>query len=129
MPQGGVHPLADRAAGQATNGRGRIGVFFYPLMYRHYLYGKAHDLVFFGFCLYTFFMDTKRLGRPPKGSDKIKSIRLDMRLNEAEKEGFRAAAELSGLDLSAWIRERLRQVAWKELEKAGRPVPFIENKQ
>ncbi len=71
-------------------------------------------------------METKRRGRPPKNLEKIKGIRLDMRLNEAEKEGFRAAAELSGLDLSAWIRERLRQVAWKELEKAGRPIPFLE---
>lgn len=71
-------------------------------------------------------METKRRGRPPKGSGQAKTIRLDMRLNEAEKEGFRAAAELSGLELSAWIRERLRAVAWKELAKAGRPVPFLE---
>ena len=70
-------------------------------------------------------MESKRRGRPPKGSDQVKGIRLDMRLNEAEKEGFRAAAELAGLDLSTWIRERLRQVAWKELERAGRPVPFL----
>jgi hypothetical protein len=67
----------------------------------------------------------KRLGRPPKGSDKIKGIRLDMRLEESEKEGFRAAAELAGLDLSAWIRERLRQIARKELDGAGIPVPFL----
>jgi hypothetical protein len=66
-----------------------------------------------------------RRGRPPKGSDKARSIRLDMRLEEAEKEAFRAAAELAGLDLSAWIRERLRRVAWEELERAGRPVPFL----
>lgn len=78
------------------------------------------------FCLYNLSMETKkRRGRPPKGSGEAKTIRLDMRLNEAEKEGFRAAAELSGLDLSAWIRERLRQVAWKELERAGKPVPFL----
>ena len=68
----------------------------------------------------------KRRGRPPLGSDKIKGIRLDMRLDEREKEGFRAAAELSGLDMSSWIRERLRSVAWKELERAGKPVPFIK---
>lgn len=66
-----------------------------------------------------------RRGRPPKGSGKIKSIRLDMRLHEAEKEGFRLAAELSGLELSAWIRERLRKVARDELERAGQPVPFL----
>ncbi len=67
----------------------------------------------------------QRRGRPPKGSGKIKGIRLDMRLEASEKEAFRLAAELAGLDLSAWIRERLRQVARKELEGAGRPVAFL----
>ena len=66
-----------------------------------------------------------RRGRPPKGSEKIKSIRLDMRLQEAEKEGFRAAAELAGLELTAWIRERLRRVAREELQEAGKDVPFL----
>jgi hypothetical protein len=68
-------------------------------------------------------------GRPRKGSEKIKGIRLDMRLELAEKEGFRAAAELSGLDLSAWIRERLRQIARTELEQAGQEVPFLPGRQ
>lgn len=67
----------------------------------------------------------KRLGRPPKGSHKVKGIRFDMRLEAAEKEAFRNAAELSGLDLSAWVRERLRAVARKELEVAGHPVAFL----
>ena len=70
----------------------------------------------------------KRRGRPPKGSGKTKGNRIDMRIDDAEKDGFRAAAELAGLDMSAWIRERLRQAAWKELEKAGQPVPFIPSK-
>jgi hypothetical protein len=70
-------------------------------------------------------MSAKRLGRPPKAPEKTKGLRLEIRLDEAEKDGFRAAAELSGLELSAWIRERLRQVAWKELERVGRPVPFV----
>jgi uncharacterized protein (DUF1778 family) len=70
----------------------------------------------------------KRRGRPPKGSGNTKGIRLDMRLHEAEKEGFRAAAELAGLDLSAWIRERLRLVARDELQQAGRDVPFLTDK-
>jgi uncharacterized protein (DUF1778 family) len=69
----------------------------------------------------------KRRGRPPKGSDKIKGIRLDMRLEASEKEAFRAAADLAGLDLSAWIRERLRMVARQELEAASLPIPFLRN--
>jgi len=66
----------------------------------------------------------KRRGRPPKGPDKIKGIRLDMRIEAVEKEGFRRAAELAGLDLSGWIRERLRLAAREELEKAGLAVPL-----
>jgi hypothetical protein len=54
-----------------------------------------------------------------------KAIRLDMRIEESEKEGFRAAAELAGLDLSAWIRERLRLAARKELDAAGLEVAFL----
>jgi hypothetical protein len=69
----------------------------------------------------------KRRGRLPKSSDKIKGIRLDMRLEVSEKQAFRAAAELAGLDLSAWVRERLRAVARKELEESGRAVAFIDN--
>jgi hypothetical protein len=51
-----------------------------------------------------------------------------MRLEMAEKNAFRAAAELAGLDLSAWIRERLRRSAWEELERVGQSVPFLQGK-
>jgi uncharacterized protein (DUF1778 family) len=68
-----------------------------------------------------------RRGRPPKGSESVRSIHLDMRIGPAEKATFKAAAELSGLDLSAWIRERLRQVARRELIEAGRQVPFLQD--
>ncbi len=44
---------------------------------------------------------------------------------KVEKEAFRNAARLAGLDLSAWIRERLRLTARHELESAGQPVPFV----
>src|SRR5262249_35808667 len=66
-----------------------------------------------------------RRGRPPKGLDKIRGVRLDMRLEPAEKEAFRGAAALAGLDLSGWIRERLRTLARKEQEGAGKEVPFL----
>ena len=32
----------------------------------------------------------------------------------------------AGLALSAWVRERLRRVARKELQESGRAVPFLE---
>ena len=50
---------------------------------------------------------------------------LQIRLNDAEKQGFRTAAELAGIPLSAWVRERLRLAAIRDLESAGQKVPFI----
>jgi hypothetical protein len=50
---------------------------------------------------------------------------LEIRLAEDEKQGFRAAARLAGLPLSAWTRERLRLAAIRELESAGQKVPFV----
>jgi uncharacterized protein (DUF1778 family) len=71
----------------------------------------------------------RRRGRPPKGSDQVKGIRLDMRIMPTEKQGFKAAAELAGLELSSWIRERLRYAAKKELDQAGQPIPFIPSRK
>lgn len=51
---------------------------------------------------------------------------LQIRLTEAEKEGFEAAAELAGIPLSSWVRERLRLAAIRDLESAGRKIPFIK---
>ena len=68
-------------------------------------------------------------GRPPKGPDRIKSEYLDMRLEASEKQAFRDAAELAGLDLSSWVRERLRASARKELEGAGKAVAFLAQKK
>jgi hypothetical protein len=67
----------------------------------------------------------KRAGRPPKGSGEAKSEAILLRLEPGEKEGFSAAAKLSGIPLSAWMRERLRREARKELEEARLPIPFI----
>jgi hypothetical protein len=66
-----------------------------------------------------------RRGRPPKAADRVKADYLDIRLGAAEKQAFRDAAELAGLDLSAWVRERLRATSRKELEAAGLPVAFL----
>jgi hypothetical protein len=68
----------------------------------------------------------KKRGRPklPKGT--TKQDWLEMRLHPAEKQSFRDAAELSGMALSVWVRERLRKVARKELEEANKPVAFLE---
>lgn len=70
-------------------------------------------------------MNTKRIGRPPKEPEATKARYLQVRLQQAEKEAFDAAAKLAGIDLSAWVRERLRLAARKELAQAGQNVPFL----
>jgi hypothetical protein len=69
----------------------------------------------------------KRPGRPPKGSADKKSESLLLRLSPGEKAGFGEAADVAGVPLTVWIRERLRQVATRELGEAGRPVVFMPN--
>jgi hypothetical protein len=54
-----------------------------------------------------------------------KSELLQLRITDAEKEGFELAALLAGVSLSSWVRERLRLTAIRELEGAGRRVPFV----
>lgn len=58
-----------------------------------------------------------------------KTETLKMRLTPEEKASFLAASELSGLTLSAWIRERLRRSARIELEEAGEKVPFRKRRR
>ena len=50
---------------------------------------------------------------------------LQIRLSDVEKQGFQAAAEVAGIPLSSWVRERLRLAAIRDLESAGQKIPFI----
>lgn len=50
---------------------------------------------------------------------------IKIRVDEAEKRAFEEVAERAGISLSAWMRERLRRAAIRELEEASRPIPFI----
>lgn len=50
---------------------------------------------------------------------------IQIRLTEAEKRGFQAAADLAGIPLSSWVRERLRFAAIRDLESAGSQIPFV----
>lgn len=67
----------------------------------------------------------KKRGRPVGPSGKAKADKIEVRMEPAEKAAFQTAADLSGLSLSSWVRERLRRVARTELEDAGKPVPFL----
>ena len=51
---------------------------------------------------------------------------LQIRLSDTEKQGFQDAADLAGIALSSWVRERLRLAAIRDLESAGRQIPFVE---
>jgi len=51
---------------------------------------------------------------------------LELRLTEPEKRAFSQAASVAGVDLSTWVRERLRRSAVRELEEASLRVPFLQ---
>lgn len=51
---------------------------------------------------------------------------LQLRVDEDEKQAFQTAADLAGIALSSWVRERLRLAAIRDLESAGQKIPFIE---
>ncbi len=55
----------------------------------------------------------------------MKTAWFKLRLTSAEKAGFQEAADLAGLSLSGWARERLRRAAIRELEDASRDIPFL----
>ena len=66
----------------------------------------------------------KKIQRFPREPEPKTEI-LQIRISDTEKEGFELAAVLAGISLSSWVRERLRLAAIRELEAAGRKVPFI----
>jgi hypothetical protein len=69
-------------------------------------------------------MKNKR-GRPAKPTGTTRVELLEVRLQAAEKQAFKEAADLAGIPLSAWVRERLRSVARRELSDGGRPISFL----
>jgi uncharacterized protein (DUF1778 family) len=56
----------------------------------------------------------------------MKTSNVQIRLSQAEKQAFEKAAQLAGISLSAWVRERLRRAAIVELREAGLSIPFLE---
>ena len=70
----------------------------------------------------------KKKGRPRGATGKAKSDLIQLRVDTLEKEGFSQAAELAGIGISAWARERLRQICRRELESHGKAVPFLLGK-
>jgi hypothetical protein len=85
-------------------------------------------LVFAIYLYYNSGMKTKKRGRPPGSTGKAKNDLLQLRVDELEKEAFQRAADLAGIGISAWARERLRQVCKRELESNGEKAPFLSGK-
>ena len=59
------------------------------------------------------------------GMAKQKTAHMLIRVTDPEKDAFELAASLAGISLSSWVRERLRLAAIRELESAGKRVPFV----
>lgn len=54
-----------------------------------------------------------------------RDAQVQIRVSALEKEGFEKAAEISGIGLSAWARQRLRTAAIRELQEAGEQIVFL----
>ena len=68
----------------------------------------------------------KKIGRPKKKPESVKTEYIEIRCELAEKDSFRDAADAAGMPMSGWIRDRLRRAARKELEDLDKSVPFLE---
>jgi len=68
----------------------------------------------------------RKPGRPKKSAGAAMGEYVEFRLDANEKKAFQDAADLAGMALSVWVRERLRKASRKELEDAERPVAFLE---
>lgn len=66
----------------------------------------------------------RKAGRPK--SDRRLDEYLEIRVDSAEKEAFRDAANLAGIPLATWARERLRRAAIRELEEAAHRIAFLK---
>ena len=61
-----------------------------------------------------------RTGRPPKQPDEMLTARIDFRMLPEEKELFEKAADHASVKVSAWMRDRLKKTAHKELQRRGK---------
>jgi uncharacterized protein (DUF1778 family) len=59
----------------------------------------------------------------------MKSETVKIRLSADEKAAFQRAAEISGISLSSWMRERLRLAATRDLEQTGKTPEFLAKLQ
>ena len=51
--------------------------------------------------------------RPKKKQDEARNRLMQIRLQASEYESYKQAAEIAGLDLSGWVRTKLREAAMR----------------
>lgn len=56
----------------------------------------------------------------------MRDYNLQVRMPVSERDSYKAAAEVSGLSVSSWVRDRLRKASRQELQSAGIKVPFLD---
>jgi hypothetical protein len=54
-----------------------------------------------------------------------KTVPFNIRVAATEKVAFVRAAQIAGVPVSGWVRERLRAAAIRELDNVGEPAPFL----
>ena len=55
-----------------------------------------------------------------------KDENIMIRVSPLEKEGFERAAEIAGISLSSWARQRLRSASIKDLQEINEKIPFLK---
>lgn len=55
-----------------------------------------------------------------------KDEQIIIRVSAEEKQGLERAAEIAGIGLSAWARQKLRSGAIKELQEVGEKINFLK---
>jgi|HubBroStandDraft_4_1064222.scaffolds.fasta_scaffold00029_33 hypothetical protein len=53
---------------------------------------------------------------------------MQLRVDNLEKQAFGEAAQLAGLSVSGWMRERLRESCKEELQASGKSVAFLSSR-
>jgi predicted HicB family RNase H-like nuclease len=59
------------------------------------------------------------MARPKKESDEARSKLMQVRLQVKEYREFKDAAEAAGMELSVWVRAKLRDAARRDVRKYG----------
>jgi hypothetical protein len=56
-----------------------------------------------------------------------KDTQILIKVSEPEREGFRRAADIAGIGVSAWARQKLRAAAIQELQTVGEKAAFLSS--